>query len=88
MSDEMKPFTTNEELPEPKLQKGKKAGNKIAEYGEARYFLHMTPTSYELVKVHKKPHGILRRHCHTMKRKNKLHMAQFKKYKEAGIPIL
>ena len=92
MADEMKAFTTNEELPEPKMRKGRKDKDGVkkdvfADYGEARYFLHMTPVSYELIKVFKKPHGILRRHCSTMKRNNKAHMAQFKKLKDAGIPV-
>jgi hypothetical protein len=85
----MKPYTTNEELPEPKVKKDKKTGVvKMVEYAEARYFLRMTPVSYELIKVFKKPTGVLRRHCTTMKRNNKAHMAQFKKLKEAGIPVI
>ncbi len=91
---DMKPFTSNAELPEPKMKKGRKGkdGEKAPEvfaaYAEARYFMRMTPVSYEMIKVFKKPHGILRKHCFTLKRSNKAHMAQFKKYKEAGIPVL
>lgn len=85
----MKPFEGNDKLPEPKMKKGKRGQGEIfAGYGEARYFLRMTPTSYELIKVFKKPHGILRRHAFTMKRTNKAHMAQFKKLKDAGIPVM
>lgn len=87
--EDLKPFKSNEELPEPKVKKGKKDGKiQFEAYGEGRFFMRMNPDSYELVKVLKKPTGILRRHICTFKRKNKAHMATFKKLKDAGIPII
>lgn len=86
---EMKPFVSNEELPEPNVKVSKKTGKStIIGVTEPRYLIRMTATAYKLVKVVKKPHGILHKHCHTMSRKNKAHVAQFKKYKEAGIPVI
>lgn len=84
----MKPFTTSEELPEPVMGKARKGVAKMTGYGEPRYFIRATPLAYEMIKVFKKPHGILRKHCFTMKRKNKKHMAEFKKYQSAGIPVV
>lgn len=86
---EMKPFVDNAELPEPNVKTNKKTG-KVTVTGvtEPRYFMILTPTSYKMVKVVKRATGVLHRHCFTMKRGNKDHMAQFKKYKEAGIPVI
>ena len=85
----MKPFVSNEELPEPNVKTNKKTGKTtVVGVTESRYLLRLTPTSYKLIKVEKKPHGILHKHCSTMNRKNKVHMATFKKYKEAGIPVI
>ena len=89
VSNEMKPFTGNDDLPEPKMKKGRKEGEMVfAGYAEPRYFIRSTPTSYEVIKVFKKPHGVLRRHAYTLKRRNKKHMIEFRRLRDTvNLPI-